>query len=72
MRITTGFSARAYSRVLKAACTIADLAGEEHVGAAHLSEATQYRALRRQWESRRDTARRVPICVVNELFHEDL
>ena len=48
MRITTGFSARAYTRVLKAACTIADLAGEERVGGSHLAEAIQYRALDRK------------------------
>jgi magnesium chelatase family protein len=48
MRITTGFSARAYTRVLKAACAIADLAGEEHVGAAHFTEAIQYRTLDRK------------------------
>jgi magnesium chelatase family protein len=36
-------SARAYHRVLKLARTIADLAGEEKIGPAHLAEALQYR-----------------------------
>ncbi len=36
-------SARSHHRVLKLARTIADLAGAEHVGAAHLAEALQYR-----------------------------
>jgi magnesium chelatase family protein len=36
-------SARAYHRVLKLARTIADLAGCEHIGPAHLAEALQYR-----------------------------
>jgi magnesium chelatase family protein len=40
-----GFSARAYTRVLKVARTIADLAGEDNITAVHVSEAIQYRAL---------------------------
>jgi magnesium chelatase family protein len=36
-------SARAYHRVLKLARTIADLAGAENIGPAHLAEALQYR-----------------------------
>jgi magnesium chelatase family protein len=36
-------SARAYHRVLKLARTIADLAGAETIGAAHVAEALQYR-----------------------------
>jgi magnesium chelatase family protein len=36
-------SARSYHRILKLARTIADLAEDEHIGLAHLSEALQYR-----------------------------
>ena len=37
------FSARAFHRTLKLARTIADLAGEDIIGMAHLAEAIQYR-----------------------------
>ena len=40
-----GFSARAYTRVLKVARTIADLEGEENIRPGHISEAIQYRMM---------------------------
>ncbi len=40
-----GMSARAYTRILKVARTIADLDGKECVGANHVAEAVMYRAL---------------------------
>ena len=47
---TFGFSARAYHRILKVARTIADLDGQEHIVARHVSEAVQYRTLdRNMW-----------------------
>jgi magnesium chelatase family protein len=38
-------SARGYHRVLRVACTLADLDGAEKVGRIHLTEALSYRAL---------------------------
>jgi magnesium chelatase family protein len=45
-----GLTARAYARILRVARTIADMAGAEIIGQAHLFEAIQYRTLdREQW-----------------------
>jgi len=44
-----GFSARAYTKILKLARTIADLDGEEKIAAYHVGEAIQYRGLDRKF-----------------------
>ena len=43
-----GLSARAYTRIIKIARTIADLEGAENIKPAHLSEAASYRFLDRR------------------------
>ena len=42
---TYDFSTRTYTRVLKVARTVADLAGSDEIKAQHLSEAVRYRSL---------------------------
>ena len=43
-----GLSARAYTRIIKIARTIADLSGSPDIGPAHLAEAASYRFLDRR------------------------
>ena len=43
-----GLSARAYTRIIKIARTIADLSGEANIQPCHLSEAASYRFLDRR------------------------
>ncbi len=43
-----GLSARAYHRIVRVARTVADLAGEEAISLAHLSEAISYRRMDRR------------------------
>ncbi|WP_147819289.1 YifB family Mg chelatase-like AAA ATPase [Salidesulfovibrio onnuriiensis] len=45
---TLGLSARAYTRILRIARTIADLEGEERITTPHLAEAINYRTMDRQ------------------------
>ena len=43
-----GLSARAYTKVLKIARTIADIEGDDNIRSSHVAEAIQYRSLDRK------------------------